>query len=88
MPSETTRAALSSLDINDVIIHPDTGEEVLLIDYKQVEEYSNGVWAYGEPESGEYLGLIEDGGLPFGAEVEVEFVRHARPNPLHSGADA
>lgn len=88
MPSSTDEFALASLDINDVFIHPDTGEEAILMDCKQVGEYSNSVWAYGDPETGAFQGLIEDGGMPIGDSVEVTFVRHAGAGTTQTSAEA
>lgn len=52
-----------TIDVGRVVQLPDDhhrhpGEWVELIDWKRPYEYQPGVWAYADPESGEYGGLV------------------------------
>lgn len=74
--TESQTRELSSLDVGAIIELDDEDGLVKLVDVK-LSEYLCGVWAYVDAETGEYGGLLEDGGGLAHKSVEVKFHRWA-----------
>jgi hypothetical protein len=57
MTAETIELAAVSLFPTDVR-HPETGEWIRIVGYTQPHDYLSGVYAYVDPETGEYGGML------------------------------
>jgi len=56
-----TQQQLCELDIGDTFRLTTDGMQHQLLDMMSVGKYQNNVWAYGDPDTMEFRGLIEDG---------------------------
>lgn len=57
----TTRQTIELRNINFFptdIRHPETGEWIRIVDYHRPYEYQSGIFAFVDPETGDYGGLL------------------------------